>query len=385
MNDNMYSFFVSYLTGLRYLYNKKHGLIGSKLRTLFVIDEGRILFNANRNVSDFGESYINEIITKTREYGIGFIIASQETASFNQTLRSISYTKITFPLTDGADRDFISESFGLDDDQANYLFKLPKHGIAVVRYGGYENPFLLSVPYFSLGPPVTDDEVADHMAAFNAELQRKIKSSNEFSYQIKKDSYPPAAMALLYFLSRNSFTKVSDMRHASGLSSVSEVKKALDWLEANGFTAREPYKVSKRGRKRPYSFHLPKLLLKFGFKPIPGKGSFEHKLYQYLIWKRLRNDGLSARIEGRIKGSTKSIDVLGFTNDGQVVAYEVTLNHKNLISNITQNITAGASKVVVVCRDKVDLGKARKIVQDYPGLNNLQESVSFALISEFFD
>ncbi len=158
-SDNMYCFVVSHLAGLRYLYNKRMGLVGSKLRTLFNIDEGRILFNANRNTKDFGESYITEIITKTREFGIGFIISSQETASFNQTVRSISYLKIAFPLTDGTDVEFIKDSFGLTDEQAEYLFKLPRFGQAIVRYGGYEHPFILGVPRYQLEGSVSDAEV----------------------------------------------------------------------------------------------------------------------------------------------------------------------------------------------------------------------------------
>jgi len=52
--DNMYSFLVSYIAGLRYHYNMEMGLIGSKLRTLLVIDEGRLLFQP-RDKEIYGE------------------------------------------------------------------------------------------------------------------------------------------------------------------------------------------------------------------------------------------------------------------------------------------------------------------------------------------
>jgi len=80
------------------LYNQVHGLTGQHLRSLFLVDEGRVLLDADRNTTDFGESYITEIITKTREYGIGFIFASHEAASVNRTLRAIARIKIAFPL-----------------------------------------------------------------------------------------------------------------------------------------------------------------------------------------------------------------------------------------------------------------------------------------------
>jgi hypothetical protein len=61
----MYAFTVAYLAGLRYTSNIKRALAGSRLRTLFVIDEARLVLKASRNVSVFGESYFNEIVTKT--------------------------------------------------------------------------------------------------------------------------------------------------------------------------------------------------------------------------------------------------------------------------------------------------------------------------------
>jgi Helicase HerA, central domain len=383
-SDNMYCFIVSYLAGLRYLYNKKKGLTGSELRTLFNIDEGRILFNANRSVRDFGESYITEIITKTREFGIGFIISSQETASFNQTIRSISYLKIAFPLTDGADIEFIQDSFGLTDDQANYLFKLPRYGQAIVRYGGYENPFILGVPKFRLKNPVTDMEIDERMAGFYDELRQTIKdeSASKPSYEI--NSIPPAALSLLHYLSKEPFTKISDMTNAPGFKSNTEVAKALSWLEKDRLAIREMYKVSKRGRKAHFAVLTQKAYGQFGFKPIPGKGEFEHKLYQHLICQKLKKDGYDAKIEGRIKNSSKSIDVLAETNNAGFIAYEVTLSFDNIIDNIQDDLSAGSSRVVIVARDKSDLRKAENKIKSNPSMTTVPDNLDFCTISDFY-
>ncbi len=172
--DNMYSFLTSYIAGLRYHYNLDSGLIGAKLRTLLVVDEGRLLFRP-RDKETFGESYITELSTRFRDPGIGLILASHEASSFNRTIRSIAYTKVCFPLTDGEDVSAIKESFGLNDDQADQLFKLPRHGQSVVRYGGYENPFLLAVPHLNLKRTVTDKDVENSMAEFYTDLQEKMK------------------------------------------------------------------------------------------------------------------------------------------------------------------------------------------------------------------
>ncbi len=116
--DYMYSFIISYIAGLRYHYNMDNGLVGAKIHTLLVVDEGRLLFK-EREIVTYGESYITQLATRFRHPGIGILLSSHESGSFNQTIRAISFTKICFPLTDGADTNFIQESFGLTDDQAD--------------------------------------------------------------------------------------------------------------------------------------------------------------------------------------------------------------------------------------------------------------------------
>ena len=382
--DDMYCFIISYIAGLRYTYNMKKGLIGSILRTLFNIDEGRILFSPHRDTSIFGESYINEIITKTGEFGVGFIVASPETASFSQTVRSISYTKICFPLTDGADKNFIKESFGLDDEQANYVFRLPRFGQAIVRYGGYEKPFLLAVPNFKIKKHLTDEEVEMRMAPFYSEFERNIKRTEiPMDVQII-ETVLPAASALLYFLSKEPFTNVSDMTETPGFKSPEDVKKALNWLKDNGFIERQEYHTSKRGRKSAFAVLTQKACAYLDIKGFVGKGNFEHKLYQHFICECHRKEGLDAKIEGRIKGSQKLIDVLAYSKERGYVAYEVTIHFENLLLNIHQDIATGASEVVIVTRDQKEMEKAIKMVSNDLTLNQNLEQVTFSIIADFF-
>ena len=217
--DNMYSYLVSHIAGLNYSYNMDHGLVGAKLRTLLIVDEGRILFKP-RDQTVFGDSYINELATRFRDPGIGLILSSQETSSFNQTIRSISYTKICFPLTDGDDVSTIQGSFGLTDEQTDHLFKLPRFGQAVVRYGGYENPFLLAVPHLNLKKVITDEDVESRMVGFYSDLKDKMKivKTPIFAHQ-HSQAMPPKATSLLYFLSNEPFTKISMMTSAPGFKS----------------------------------------------------------------------------------------------------------------------------------------------------------------------
>jgi hypothetical protein len=383
--DNMYSFLISYIAGLRYTYNLEMGLVGAILRTLIEVDEGRLLFRP-RDQATFGESYITELSTRFRDPGIGLILSSHETSSFNQTIRSISYTKVCFPLTDGDDIHAIKESFGLNDEQAEYLFKLPRHGQAIVRYGGYENPFLLVVPYLNLKKTVTDEEVEARMADFYAELRDKMKIDKEpIQIHHQPDTMPPNAVSLLYFLSKKPFTRISDMTNAPGFNSPADVYSAHSWLEKNGFVKQESHKVSRRGRKSIFAVLTPKAYKYLKIKGIPGKGEFEHKLYQHLICKKHKKDGLEAKIEGRIKGFEKSIDVLARSKNGNYIAYEVTLHLENLLSNIRQNIAAGVSKIVIVTRDTPAMEKAAAMVNQDRSLIQNRARVTFCTISDFFN
>lgn len=382
--DKMYTFLVSYISGLNYHYNIDHGLIGSKLRTLLNIDEGRILFKS-RDVETFDESYINEFVTKFREPGIGIIVSSQETASFNQTIRSIAYTKICFPLTDGKDKAVIKGSFGLDEKQADFLFKLPKFGQAIVRYGGYQDPFLLAVPHFNPKKDVTDEEVESKMENFYNELDLKMKQTPLKKPLHVLEPMPPDSVALLFYLGKNPFTKVSDMTNAPGFKSPTEVTNALEWLEDHGYIKREKYKTSKIGRKAIFAVLTEKAFSYLGIKGIPGKGNFEHKWYQHIVFENLKKAGSTPKIECSMQGHQKSVDVLAYSNETGYIAYEISLHFENLISNIIKDFDSEVAQVFIVARDKESMKKAIKMVDDTPALSSCRQRISFCTISDFFD
>ena len=384
--DNMYSFVISFITGLRYSYNIEQGIVGSILRSLIVVDEGRLLFR-QRDKAMFGESYIAEVATRLRDPGIGLLIATQESSAINSSVKSISHTKICFPITDGEEVSFVRDSFGLSDDEANFLFRLPQFGQCIVRYGGYEEPFLLAVPYMNIKNYVSDEEVNRRMGDFYRELNEKIveekPSAPTTNSSNSPESMPPSAPVLLHFLGNNPFAKVSEMKR-SGLKSPAEVNRALTWLEENGFVKVVSIQVSKKGRPSKYAPLTPKAYTQLKMKPPKGKGDFEHKLYQHLISEHLKKKGWQIQIEGRIGQSQKLIDVLARSEAGDSVAYEVTLHFDNLISNIQQDLDSGVSEVVIVAKDKAGMSKAKKIVNSDPSMAPYLEQINFSLISAFF-
>jgi peptidyl-tRNA hydrolase len=381
----MYCFVVSYLAGLRYEYNMKMGLTGSKLRTLFVTDEARTLLSAHRDYTTFGENYINDLVSKSREFGIGYLVSSQETSSFNRTIRALAYLKIAFPLTDGADLDFVHESLGLDEEQAAYIFKLPRFGQAVVRYGGYEEPFILAVAFFGIRKQVLDGDLKERMAGFYAALEQEVEPVKRYVPEPKGEILPGDALSLLYLLGREPFTKVSKMAEHSDLKSPAKVDKALKWLGDNLYVERKEIRMHRRGKPSSFAVLTRRAHALIGSKPPRGKGGFEHTLYQHMIAKKLKAQGMEAHVEFRMEGSTKSIDVLAKDKDGSPVAYEVSLELENLVKNIQDDLDAGAQKVVVVTKKREDIQKAKKKAEDEGSLAQVVMRVHFCAISDFYD
>ena len=381
--DRMYAFTCASICNQLFMYNKMKDIEG-ETRHLIVADEARVLLSAHRDISIFGESILTDIFTKSRAYGISFLLASHESASFNSTMRAIAYLKIAFPINDMADLDFIKKSWGLSDDQTLDLFKLPPYGVAVVRYGGYEKPFLMEVPDFQIEHKLTDDDLKEKMSSFYAELDRHIKKS---SAEIKTDTttnIPPSSSALLFYLGKFPFTKVSDLVQAPGFKSPSEVNKALDWLLQNDFVQTEKYRTSSTKKSR-YTVLNDKAIRYLGIAGIPGKGSYEHSLYQRLIHTKLSKDGFIPKIEGRMKDSQKSIDVLAYSQDKkQIIAFEVSLSLINLNQNIVEDFRAGVSEVVIVVRDEKDLKKAKDIIINAGFPESILKRTHCTTIDSFF-
>ena len=170
------------------------------------------------------------------------------------------------------------------------------------------------------------------MAGFYADISKPDKPA---SAVIEKEAIPPSAASLLYFLGKEPFTKISQMKNAPGFKSPAEVSKALDWLEANSYITRQAIRTAKRGRNSVFAVLSDKALNYLGKTNLKGKGSFEHNLYMHLVAQKLRGDGWETSIEGRIGQSQKSIDVVAISQEQGRLAYEITLHLDNLVSNIT--------------------------------------------------
>lgn len=383
--DSMFNFVVSTVVSQLYDYNKTHNLTGAKLRHLINVDEARVIFQPHRNLSDYGESIINVLVSKTRDLGIGFLVASQETASLSQTLLSLASTKITFPLTDGQDLENIQKSYGLDDDQIAYMFKMKPFGEAIVSYSGFDRPLLIKTPWFRLKKKLDDDLLAERMKGFWAELkQLLIVEQKEKAAEEVQPVMPVQASAMLYHLSRRPFSKETDLAGPNGFGPKKAVDSSLAWLEKHNLITRESYNVS--GTK-PTNFvfltaeasgHLGK-----DVNAGQGKGGNEHRLYQHLVAEYLKANGWTVKIEGRLSGSTKAIDVMA-TDGERAVAFEITLNFQNLVLNVLHDLRVGFGEVVIVVRNQAEMDKAMAMIVHSGHFSPEDlEKISYRKISQF--
>jgi hypothetical protein len=386
VQDQIYCFIICLIIRCLYRANVKQGFVDSTARTIFVLEEARTLLQADREPTAWGESALNQDISRLRSPGIAIVLATQEPKSVSPTMSSLAFTKVCFPLTAGSDLEWVQKSYGLSNEQRDYIFKLPPYGQAVVRYGGFKRPFILAVPTIELAPTLSEASLAPYQGEFWAELDKHITKPERAlpaEVKISRPEMPPACAALLFSLKKNPFSRLSDLSKVPGFKSPKEVKEAVTWLEDNKFVTTEEYRTGGK-RNAKYPVLQPVALQYLGIEALPGKGSYEHKLYQNIIFDWAKGKGLKANIEGKAtKASTKLIDVLVQDERDRHVAYEVTLSNENLIHNLLADFQAGVSEVVVVNSTKTAQRECLDIVSRHPALTQYLERVSFRLIEEF--
>ena len=360
LGNNIHNFCVSLVANALEYYNMLRNLRG-KLLNLIIIDEARTIMEANRLIDI--QPGILPVITTGREYGIGLVFCSQEEASFNDTLKSNTYTKILFPLTYGKDLDNSQAALGLSEEMRDFIFKLPPQRTAVVRYAPFERPFLLVAPELSDLDHVPDDsEVEAAMQSFYDEIIPKEDNAvnlDEYPSVQPEDARSPAeidADIMIEHLINAPFLSYRALINELHLTP-SRGDQARAHLVKSGF-AKVRSIVLRKGKPGEYFELTEKAYKKFGASPPAGKGGFVHKAFCNCIKDYAEANGFNARIEGVMAGTAKAIDVLAWKEGIGMIGYEVTLHFENLISNLVQDLATTLRTVVVVCRNKDDLRKA---------------------------
>jgi hypothetical protein len=186
----------------------------------------------------------------------------------------------------------------------------------------------------------------------------------------------------------NPFSSISE--HSERLGNVSPwlVLKTIAELIQIGFMERPlSFSLGKRGNPRKYLRATEKGARFAGMKleqsRYAGRGDFEHCLYQHLVKEWLEKKGRQAIIEFSL--NSKSIDVAEFEADGRIRVFEVELRAiPHIIENITKDLAAGCSEVVIVTRNRVEQKRVTALVYSELAANKAGR-VSFKTIGEFVE
>ncbi|MGD0917117.1 MAG: hypothetical protein ABSB22_11725 [Thermodesulfobacteriota bacterium] len=384
--DAVHNFLVSWILNLTYSKNITLGIRGDRLHHFNLIDESRTLLNANREHSGFEniEPGINEIFAKGREFEIGLWLGSQEMKSFSYSYKANCFTKICFPLTEGDDVSEIKRSFGLTEEQGDYLYKLAERRMAVCRFAKFERPFIIIVPELhGLEQVPTDKEVEEAMAGFYQEILPKEDAAEIVSQKaIPRFNFSDAEIdgtVMLRHLAQNPFLSYGNLITALNLTPA-RGDKARAWMVNSGFLVEVHSIMLRRGKPGEYYELTEYAYNLFHGKPPAGKGGFRHKCFCHAIKNSMEEQGFDSQLEAMVGASPKAFDVLAWKKGEGMFGYEVTLHFQNLTKNLRDDLETTVKKVVVVCKGKDDLEKAKTIAKnEFGGLSRLE----FKTIFEF--
>ncbi|MFH1373257.1 MAG: hypothetical protein ABII79_05635 [bacterium] len=191
---------------------------------------------------------------------------------------------------------------------------------------------------------------------------------------------------VLASVAKNPFYSITEHTEAIGNISAWVMARVIEELTKIGFLGEPlPLSLGKRGSPRRYLKITPRGAKHIGVKfedcRIPGKGSFEHCLYQDIVYRFLRAKGRAVLIEQTYNG--KAVDVVEHLDDGKVRAYEIELRAiGHVADNIRGDLDAGCMAVIVVTRNRSE--EKRISLAVYGRLSaEMLEHVSFRTIGEF--
>ncbi len=327
---------------------------------------------------DLGEPLVYDLIRSGRKRGIRFCFIEQVLAGLPHQLTGNIGNRIVGRLTDGRSLWTLSQITGWSDDKIDAVRKLPPRYF-VLQTALRTEGIVFQVPGLSqntkrLRGSEYREKIQAELANLRWESQESSTTWNEFmntnsDAEQDKQSEPKIKdihKKLLLNIAKNPFYSISE--HAENIGNVGpwSMRRCCEDLTKLSFL--EPpitLSLGKPGNPRKYlriseegADHLG---INFKDHRPPGRGDFEHTLYQNIICDYLKKHGRSGLIEKDFNG--KAIDVLEFGKDGKIIAYEIELRPiEHIVINITKDLAAGCVYVVVVVRNRVEQKKITSLV-----------------------
>jgi len=160
-------FLFAYLTTHLYVHHRAQGLRNT-LTHLIVLDEGLASFSSRNQHRITGTPLLTGPLGMSREFGIGYLITTNNLTTTDPIVRSNTSTKILMPIEDTDHRE-ATNTFGLKDDQAEYLRTGFTRGECLIRIA-HRTP----TPVLAVHPVVKIDKVV-RLADWQEVLRRTEK------------------------------------------------------------------------------------------------------------------------------------------------------------------------------------------------------------------
>ena len=154
------------------VYIKNCSIEPGVLKNLIMIDEAHVLLNSAKssepdkaNPQNKAVSLVENMIAELRSYGTGVILADQRPSVLGSSIVANTDIKISFRLTERAEKEIISNSVDLNENMYQQLSRL-SIGEAIVYYHNLNTPQLVQTPdirdeeNISIG--ISDEEVRKH-------------------------------------------------------------------------------------------------------------------------------------------------------------------------------------------------------------------------------
>ena len=387
------------------------------LNTLVCGDECRRIIPPSQKDQRTGHdpgAPVKDLITSSREDGMGYALGTQEISSVPEYLISNAAYKIAM-LISGKGRKDVQENFNLTKEEAAFMDKFPKHGTGIMSYTGFDRRFLVNIPsdlddtnippnkvremmkdkIALLHEPIdkaNEDEIKDLKEKQEQEIQKKQQKKIQkmtLKQEKKRLKVKLDSINIIEVLGKNPFIHFTGLRNYVDIPSPDRIRVAVDYLIQEGLAVSIKC-ISEKGKPDTEYIALADKVMEYTNSKIKiiNPVLFKHTLYQHRVAFCLKTKGYKTTIEYSGGEKTKKskilkrIDVFAVKDDKNE-AFEITLSFSNLIDNIHKCLEIfKVDDMHIVTENEQDQTKAMNMVnQKVPP--HLLEKLTFNTINEF--
>jgi hypothetical protein len=357
-------FFAAYPWLRIFKYRIANNVRGNRLLTAVFCDEVNVLASKilERHAAALGiQLVLLEYAPLSREFGIGFVVYSNQPSEVSDVLKAQSGIKMAMRLGNWTDIRDMGNSMVLNDEQMKVIPDLPL-GRAIIRLPGI-NPFPIEIPDFPIVKDVTDEQVDGNNLRIlkNSEWEKYLMpnmTANSHAIVLSSMAEPrkddQVRRSFLHDVYNRPYIGLTERYRSLNLS-MSQGDALYNSLSKQGFILVHAINLNGRGNSTKFLE-----LTELGYADIDmtprkslGRGAgFLHELIQVKIYEHVKNmsEVKSASIEGMIQN--KAIDVLVELTDHTKIGIEVAMTSQNELNNAKKNLSVGCACVIVVAKDK---------------------------------